>query len=296
MTAQTADSAKHYVPSGRVAWHAPLKVLIYGGAAAAVLSLIYTLIIRYNPLIYFSCLATFAFGGLLGLAAVKASEAGLSRSRAFNAGAGLTLAAFGLWLHWILWTWLMYANGADLARQLATSGPKGWHDFLVYTSEHRHLSVGRLLGSSSGEESPTFMRWTWGLEAFAVMLLATLAACVSQRPFSERTMKWAAADWEGELALNPTSAPDSRQIEQVLDRDGVAWLATLGRVVDDKAPGVRLRLSCLSVAGDPACAFISLSRVTQRGEKGKVVSGLVSNRRVDAAAYQQLVARLKQPG
>ena len=84
-TPAAASSTRYYVPSGRIAWHAPIKLVAYGGLGAVVLAAIYSLVIRYNPLVYFSFLATLLFGACLGLAAASASEAGLSRSRPFNA-------------------------------------------------------------------------------------------------------------------------------------------------------------------------------------------------------------------
>lgn len=295
MTTSAAASTRYYVPSGRVAWHAPLQLAIIGAVSAALLAAVYTLVIRYNPLIYISCLATIGFGALLGGAARWACQSGRSRSRAFNAFAGLAVGLLGLWLHWLMWTWLMVPDDGATARHLAASGPGRWMDFLTYTADHRHLSVGKF-GSDGAEESPTFMLWTWGFEAFAVLLLSTLCACVAQAPFSERTMKWAAVDWKGEFAIDATTPLDRDQLERRLQQEGVTWLAAMnanGRIVNDKSPGVRLSLECLSAPGDPSCAFISVSKVTQRGEKGKVRSALTTNRRVDAAAYQRLVQLLK---
>ncbi len=295
MTTSNAAPIRHYLPSGRIAWHAPLMLALVGGVGAAVLAAVYTLLIRYNPLIYISVFATIGFGALLGGVAQRACKAGQSRSRAFNAFAGFAVGLLGLWLHWLMWTWLRVPDDGATARHLAASGPGRWLDFLSFTAEHRHLSVGKF-GSDGAEESPTFMLWTWGFEAFTVLLLSTLCASVSQTPFSERTMKWAVTDWKGEFAIDATTPLDRDQLERRFQQEGVTWLAAMnanGRIVNDKSPGVRLLLECRSAPGDPACAFVSVTKVTQRGEKGKVTSPLTTNRLVDAASYQRLVRSLK---
>lgn len=287
-----------YRPSGRVGWQAPLKVAVYGGFGAAVLAAVYALVIRYNPFIYFSFLATLGFGALLGSMAGSAADAGFSRSRAFNAFAGLALGVFGLWLHWLVWTWLMFDDGAATARHLATSGPAGWLDFLADTADHRQVSIGRL-GSSGAQESPGFMMTTWALEALAMLALSTLAATLAPRPFSEKAMKWATPDWEGDIPLagaDADAALDATQLAQRLDREGLDWLDAL-RVqalrAGNPTPYVRLKLTCLGVAEDPACAYVTLRKVTPRGEKKTTTDDVVTNRHGEATAYARLVKALR---
>lgn len=294
-TTAIPSSTRYYAPSGRIAWHAPVKLAIYGGLGAAVLAAIYSLVIRYNPLIYFSFIATLLFGACLGLAAASACEAGLSRSRPFNAFAGLALAVFGLWVHWLLWTWLSYDDGFESARRLAASGPAGWLDFFSFTADHRQVSIGRL-GSRGATETPGFMLWTWALEALAVIVVSVFSACVTlnAKPFSESRKQWARTDWEGELPSDFAGAVDAAQVERRIDEQGVGWLAGLaesGGAGDEKAP-VKLKLTCVSAPDDPSCAFISIATVTRRGEKGKTTTDLVESLHVEAGAYARLVARL----
>ncbi len=297
MSTPAATPPTHYHPSGRVAWHAPIKVLVFGGLGAAAVAAVYTLVIRYNPLVYFSCLATMAFGVLVGAVAAAACEAGKSRSRAFNAASGFVLGVLALWFHWLMWTWLMFDDGGQTLRHLATSGPAGWSDFLSYTADHRHLSIGKL-GSDGAEESPGFMMFTWVAEAAAVLLLATLVPTTSMKPFSEKAMQWVKTDWAGEFHISPDTPLEAPQVEQRIAREGLDWLAALhanGPVANDKAPGVRLKVTCESAPDDPACAWVSLDKVTQRGEKGKVNATLVKHRLAPAASYARLLAALRAP-
>lgn len=297
MSTSVAALPAHYQPSGRIAWYAPIKVLVFGGPGAVALAAVYTLVIRYNPLIYFSCLATIGFGVLLGAVAAGACETGLSRSRAFNAGAGFVVGLMALWCHWLMWTWLMFDDGGTSVRHLAASGPAGWADFLSYTADHRHLSVGKL-GSAGAEESPGFMMFTWGAEAVAVLLLSTVVPAFGMKPFSEKAMQWTRTDWTGEFHIAPDTPLEAPQVEQRIAREGLDWLAALhahGPILNDKAPGLRLKVTCESAPDDAACAWVSIDKVTQRGEKGKVNATLVKHRLAPAASYARLLAALREP-
>ena len=295
MTTSAATLSTTYVPSGRIAWHAPLKLVAYGGLGAVLLAAVYTVVIRYNPLIYFSCIATFIFGALLGIAAASAAEAGHSRSRAFNAFAGLAVGLFGLWVHWLMWTWLMYADGLETVKHLAPSGPSGWADYLSFTANNRHMTIGRL-GRTGADETPTFMMWTWALEALAVIVVAVFSAGVTlnSKPFSEARQQWTRTDWEGEL---PVMSPDAaREVGREIDMHGVDWLAALRhdpQLNDEKTQSTMIKLTCVSAPDDPACAFISVSTVKPKGSKAPAAVTVIENRRVEAQAYARLVASLK---
>ena len=295
MSPATATPHASYRPSGRIAWHAPLVVLAIGIPSAIVLAAAYTAIAHYNPLVYFNCLASFAFGGFLGLMVGKACRIGISRSRAFNATSGFAVGAFALWLHWLLWTWLMFDDGGATLRHLATGGVGTWSDFFTWASEHRHLSLGRFSSSGHSDElSPGFLIWTWRAEAFAVLLLSTTVPLGAIRPYSEVVRQWARKDWSGEFPVHPSTPIDRAGVERQLSSEGTGWLATLSgdRDLAGKVPDLRLRLTCESVRGDPSCAFISVVKVTRRQGKSDVTTNLLTNRRLEARAYEQLLKAL----
>jgi hypothetical protein len=297
MATLSATLPSSYRPSGRIAWYAPIAVLALGLPAALVLAAIYSLIVRYNPLVYFTCLATFAFGGLLGAVVAKACKLGVSRSRAFNMAAGLVIGAFGLWLHWLIWSTLMFDDKGEVARHLATGGPGDWSRFFAYVAENHHVSLGRF-SSDRAELSPGFLTWTWRAEALAVLLLSALVPLTAIGPYSEALRKWATKDWAGEFPVTPSTPMGRTEIEQRLAAEGVDWLAALSadRELAGKVPGVRLQLTCESVRGDASCAFISLHKVTKRPGKSDTNSSLVSHRRLDGGTYERLLKALAGSG
>jgi len=73
-------SAIYYVRSGRVGVRALLYIVFAGGLGVVVLAALYAVVIRYNPFVYFSFLATLIFGTMIGIAGSMAAQAGHSRS------------------------------------------------------------------------------------------------------------------------------------------------------------------------------------------------------------------------
>lgn len=304
----SASPNLHYIPSGRIGWQAPFKVVVYGGIASAVLALIYAGLIRYNPFVYVSFIATAVFGAALGITTSLFADAGLSRSRAFNLLAGLTLGVWGLWVHWVAWAYLIYENGAEAAKALAASGPEGWLDFLEFTSQNIHHSFGRL-GRSSAPASAGFMSWMWGIEAFVIVGLSTLSAAMTSgsKPFSEKARQWAVTDWAGEFSLGQPDAPDVENPQSILKRldqdDGLEALAKLPLAPADPLwPTFNMKF--MSAPNDPTCSVFSLSlidRTTKADAKGhskvsKRETQVVKNRYLEPARYARLIQQLASVG
>lgn len=187
------NTTKYYVRSGRVGASAPLYVLLGGGIGVAIVAALYAVVIRYNPFIYFSFLATLLFGALIGFIAVQATQAGKSRSLPFDLFATLVLSAFGLWAYWLIWIVLELDHGAHVAGELVFAGPATWGDFLNWLAANYHVTVSRYIGTHGAEASTDNMRWIWCGEALLVIVAAQLIAWTSSgmRIFSERTGKWA---------------------------------------------------------------------------------------------------------
>jgi hypothetical protein len=293
-----------YAPSGRVAWQAPFKVFVYGGLAATILAVIYAAVVRYNPFVYLSFIATLAFGVGLGVAAATTAEAGLSRSRRFNLVAGLMLGLWGLWLHWVMWAYLTYDDGLDSAKALAMSGPAGWMNFLLFTSQHLHVTFGRL-GRHGPPVSEGVLLWVWAIEALVIVGLSALGAAWASgnRPFSEVARQWANTDWAGEFTLPMDEAGTPASAEEITRRltqaDGLEGLTSLPRApAAPLCPTLKLKL--VGVPDDPLCRFFSLGvieRTTKTDARGRAKTSsrevsVTSNQQLDSSRYAQLVQRL----
>ncbi|HWW04675.1 hypothetical protein [Collimonas sp.] len=165
-----------YKASGRIAVAAPFRLLWLGALPTAVLAAIYTLVIRYNPFIYLSCIATVLFGVSVAFMASMVAEDGKSRSIYFDFFATSTLVLFALWVHWLTWITLTVDGGGDLARRLLLAGPVTWGDALQDMSRHHHLTLARRVSSQVAEATSENMLWLWGVEASLITLTA-LVCC-----------------------------------------------------------------------------------------------------------------------
>ncbi len=297
----------YYTPSGRIAWHAPVKLVVYGSLSAMVLAALYAVVVCYNPVVYFSFLATLGFGAGLAVAASSVTEAGHSRSRGFNVFAGLFVGLVGWWAHWLVWTYLVYEDGMKSVANLAFSGPSGWAAFLEFTAQNLHVSIGRL-GRSHAEASSGFMLWVWGLEAVLIIGIPLWVnwSGVSQTPYAETLGQWAKTEWEGELDVPADVALDHAALKACIERDGpmhmLAWpLATAVTPEADAPAWTTVQLTCISVAHDLQSRWISLKALTHEPKvdsKGAVkvskkTTNVLSNLQLDAVVYGQLLAHLK---
>jgi len=59
----------YYLQSSRISWKSPIKPLLTGLPWVILLAALYVLVIRYNPFIYFSFIATAWFAALVGIGA-----------------------------------------------------------------------------------------------------------------------------------------------------------------------------------------------------------------------------------
>ncbi len=291
---------KYYVRSGRIGALAPLHVLFNGGAHVAVLAALYALVVRYNPFIYFSFIATVLFGALVGFAAAAAAQAGRSRSLPFNLLAALLLAVFGLWLHWLLWIALQLDHGAAVAEQLALSGPAGWKDFFTWLAQNYHLSVSRYVGSQGAAASTHDMLWIWGGEAAIVIALALLTATGATRIrlYSERTGKWASTALKIE-AVGIDTTPDA--LRSAFERGDFSAFQQLERL-DYEACRAQpswhsVELELIAEPGDMALRAINVELITNRwdakGKRKKNRALVVQNFLLPLAEYEALIERLR---
>lgn len=291
--------ARYYVPSGRVAPSAPLSVALLGGLGALLCASLYAVVIRYNPFVYFSVIATVVFGLAIGVVASSAAQHGKSRSTLFNVASALALAMFALWVHWLIWTALRLEDGSRQAMTLATSGPSGWAGYLSWLADNYHLSIGRR-ARHGAEMSATQMHWVWLVEAVLVIVAALLSGWASStgRAFSEVTGKWASV----ELDVHTSDAGLSvAELKAALERGDFALLDEV-TVVDPESENSPTEWKTLSVKlaaepGDPQLRLISVDAVVnRRDDKGNLKQDsttVVQNLLLPELVYDALLSRLR---
>ena len=241
-----------YVPSGRVAWHAPFKLMFFGVPGAILLAWLYAKWLSSGPAV----LALPGYGLfclLLGLHARKVLKAGHSRSRRFNVWSAVFLGGVALWAHWLLWIRMSFESGEALAMSFATSSPLGWPGFFAMLAE-------RLAQTDPDRFMLHGLRPLWAVEALmAVWLAVVLARGQAGALYSETRRRWATQDGIGALRWVGSSAAE---FKKQFDERGVAFLLTLPRVEilkhSEEGPDWRVMLSCSQVKEDPVARWVSL--------------------------------------
>ncbi|MFC5475515.1 hypothetical protein [Paraherbaspirillum soli] len=291
---------KYYKASGRVSVTAPLRLLWPGAVPTAILAGIYTLVIRYNPFIYFSFIATLIFGVGLAVIASMATEAGKSRSVYFDLFATAVLVLFGLWVHWLSWIMLTLDGGTHLAGQLVLAGPAAWVDALQELAQHYHLTVSRRVYTHGAEMSSDNMLWLWGVEAAVIALLALVCCKLMNvgRVYCEQSGEWAQTDLQIEVG-NPDLSPD--QLRLALEQNNTAALEKLEQIraeeFRDQPQWKSLKLELRSAAGGASTCVINAEAVDNtwnaKGERKQLSTTIVRNLLLPSASYQALLARLR---
>lgn len=290
---------KPYVISGRVPLSAPATTLFYGLLGIIPLAAIYSVVIKYNPFIYFSVLATLLYGALLAVIGSFACKHAKVRAPWFYGLAGACFGALGLWLQWIFWAALTYANGSETALALLTGSVEVWQDFLVQTAHSLHVTVGKFTQSSRGELSVGNHYTAWAIEAFLIFGIASLLGAFgsADEAFNERSGRWAEVDIEGHLS-HPSV--DDAALTRLIQSHGAEYLlaqsGTVGIPSPDQ-PVESLFVSCHHEPSDPEFRLVRVRVATHSVKKdGKTkidTRPLVPLSFISRATYDELVRHLK---
>jgi hypothetical protein len=289
----------YYTQSGRISWKSPIKPLITGLPWVILLAALYAVVIRYNPFIYFSFIATALFAALVGIGATMSAQSALSRSRLFNTAMGVCFGAFAVWVQWLVWLRISTDQTWSEVAHLGFSGPDVWLDYLGTMSRQWHLSISRM-GRHGAQLSPAMLESVWWAEAIAIVLISAMTASMSgdTDAFNERSARWAKRIVDAELLADDVTADEWRVR---IESHGAEPLLALPRAAARQAPAAStwhtLKVSCLSDETDADFCLITVERMTHsRKEDGKIkVRGerVLKLRFLESAAYRALVQHLQ---
>lgn len=280
-----------YAPSGKIAWTASFKILLFGIPGAALLGWLYALLLHYSPAALISVFGVMLFSVFSGVLSCMVLKAAHSRSRPFNAIAGGLLGFVMLWVHWALWIRMGFDQGPKMAGYFITSGPQGWITMLVLLGQRlRELEPERFMVN--------WLALLWFVEAaILVWLPALIAKMQADDSYSETARAWAEDDINGELWWDGGM---SSELRSRLEEEGVDFLCRLPRAVEIGTPVASqwwtAGIKGQKVESDPAARWITISVVEQkRDENGKVKSTrtpVIANWNIDAADYVRLAEHL----
>jgi len=164
----------------------PLTVF-FGAATAAILGLIYSYIIVYDPIIYINMMCTLGFGFCIGASVAKGVRLGKIRNPLLAGAYGLAFGLAGLYFAWVADLWARSGKPFNLAAFQP--------DVLKWYIRHFYEN-GIWTISNHGQKGDTvkgvFLGIIWIVEASVIAGFATVQAykSVASVPFCEPCNEW----------------------------------------------------------------------------------------------------------
>jgi hypothetical protein len=162
----------------------PLTVFL-GAATAAVLGLVYSYIIVYDPIIYINMMCTLGFGYCIGLSVAKGVRLGKIRNPVLAGAYGLAFGLAGLYIAWVADYW------ARVAFDLAAFDPDELKEYISWFYENGMWTISNH-GNGGDTVKGIVLGGVWIVEASIIVGFATVQAykSVASIPFCEPCNAW----------------------------------------------------------------------------------------------------------
>ena len=105
---------RYYQPSGTIPFYGTVLMLALGTLSALILSFVYAVISRYNPLIYIQFFVTLGFGVAMGVSVKAVGHMMKVRNRFFAILISLVIGAIGIDFAWVWYIYMLTGWNADL--------------------------------------------------------------------------------------------------------------------------------------------------------------------------------------
>ena len=210
-----------YRHSGKMTLAGIPLTIVFGTATAAILGLIYSYIIVYDPIVYINMMCTFGFGCCIGMAVAKGVRLGKIRNPVMAGAYGLMFGLAGLYFAWVADYWARIGFNYDAFLPQVLQEYISWfYDNGTWTiSNHGH-----------GAETVKgmFLAAIWIVEAAVIVGFATVMAykSVVDSPFCEACDVWTKGNLAAaRLKYNPEnqrhlSAGDLNALDEALAATG----------------------------------------------------------------------------
>ncbi len=162
----------------------PLTVFL-GAATAAILGVVYSYIIVYDPIIYINMLCTLGFGFGIGMAVAKGVRMGKIRNPVLAGAYGLAFGLVGLYFAWVADFW------ARVAFDLDAFEPEVLKAYISWFYENGMWTISNH-GNAGETAKGIFLGGIWIVEAAIIIGFATVQAyqSVASIPFCEACNAW----------------------------------------------------------------------------------------------------------
>ena len=243
---------RYYRPSGIFPLTGVAMMLGGGAVVAAVVSIIYALLIFYNPFIYINFVGAMFLGGAAGGAAMYAGKFGKVRNPTVYLFAGIALGVFATYLSWVWYIWVLTDYEAFLFSPAA---------ILMLLQE---IASDGMWSLSSWTPTGLALYAFWLVEAGIIIYFSAFLAVGLDTPFCEACGEWTKEE-ENVVVLENT---ENELLKQALEENHFEVLQQLPKADPSSSDSLHVNLHTCPRCSDSNYLAIRQVVVTQ-DEKGK---------------------------
>ena len=171
---------RYYQPSGKIPFFGTVLMLALGTLSALILSFVYAVISRYNPLIYIQFFVTLGFGVAMGVSVKAVGHMMKVRNRFFAILISLVIGAIGIDFAWVWYIYMLTGWNADL---LLFNPVATWS----IIQELAEAGVWELRGA---KPTGTVLYVFWLIEAAIILVMCFVTGAEMETPFCEDCNCW----------------------------------------------------------------------------------------------------------
>jgi hypothetical protein len=195
---------RYYRPSGKIPFVGTAAMLLVGTLVALLVSFVYALISKYNPLIYIQFFVTLGFGIILGVSVNMIGHMCKVRNQFFMTLIAMVIGCLGLYFAWV---WYIYiVLGWD--RESLVFDPS---ETLKFMQMFGQVGLWEIKG---GRPTGWGLYSCWILEALVILWMCYAAGSSMETPFCEFCNCW--TEKKGAL---PLQAGDIAALTEALEEE-----------------------------------------------------------------------------
>lgn len=190
---------KKYIPSGEASFVGVLKALLFGVLSAFILPLIYIIINRLIPNIWFAAISAVLLGMGMGIAINRGIKLGKIRNMKIAVAVAVFCGLLAYYMQWVIFDELMYSNAFTFNLNLNEIGVLLKNFFYLFSHPSElwaEITALNEVGSFSIKGSDVIngsLLWVVWFGEFAIIMSSVLYFVITgtvSEPFSEKNDSW----------------------------------------------------------------------------------------------------------
>lgn len=240
----SSQADRYYRPSGKIPFVGTAAMLLVGTLVALLVSFIYALISRYNPLIYIQFFVTLGFGIIMGVSVNMIGHMCKVRNRFFMTLIAMVIGCLGLYFAWVWYIFMVM----DWNRGVLIFKPAVTIEFMKLFGQ---IGLWEMKGAKpTGWGLYTF----WILEALIVLWMCYTAGSTMETPFCEDCNCW--TEKKGAVSLAATEIGTLAEALEEEEYDVISKLATA-----EISPSDHLVAQCWACPNCQESGYLNVSTV-----------------------------------